>query len=216
MIYPWQKRQWLQIHQQFDAGRLPHALLLTGSEGLGKLDFARELAASILCRSTSGQGAACGQCDACHLIAAGTHPDYHFLAPEDVNKVIKVDDIRALCESFSLTSQFSGHRVAVIASADNMNTNAANSLLKTLEEPGENSLLILVSARPHRFPITIRSRCQAISFAVPETGVALQWLGDQSTMAASDASLCLKLAHGSPLLAQRLMEEEILAQRKGL
>jgi DNA polymerase-3 subunit delta' len=215
MIYPWQAAQWSQIQQQFAAHRLPHALLLTGAEGLGKLDFARALAAYILCKSKPQQPSACGQCDACRLITAGTHPDYHFLAPEDVNKAIKVDDIRALCESFTLTSQFSGYRVAVIACADNMNNNAANSLLKTLEEPGENSLLILVSTRPHRFPITIRSRCQTISFAVPEKEVALQWLAEQPS-ADSEAALRLTLAHGSPLLAQKLAEEEVLTQRQGL
>ena len=215
MIFPWQTAQWQQIQQQYAAGRLPHAILLTGAEGLGKLEFARELAASILCGASQQLDSACGECNGCHLLAAGTHPDFQFLAPEEADKAIKVDDIRALCTAFGLTSQYSGYKVAVIASADNMNTNAANSLLKTLEEPTGSSLLILVSSRPHRLPVTIRSRCQLVNFAVPERALALEWLAGQPS-ADMDPSLRLNLAHGSPLLAQQMAEEALLQQRQGL
>ncbi|MCW9014491.1 MAG: DNA polymerase III subunit delta' [Gammaproteobacteria bacterium] len=213
MIYPWQQNQWQQIHQQIAQGRLPHALLFKGAEGLGKLDFAHELTASLLCKQLTPSGQSCGTCEACKLIAAGTHPDFLWLEPEEDNKPIKVDQVRELCASLSMTSQFGGYKVAVIALADNMNINAANSLLKTLEEPTENTVLILVSSRPHRLPITIRSRCQNVLFQQPESGVAEQWMTENNT---ADAELMLSLSHGSPLLACKLAASEVVAHRKSL
>ena len=216
MIYPWQTKQWQQLQSQKQAQRLPHALLLVGADGLGKLDFANELASSLLCTSNS-TSEACGECNACKLIAAGTHPDLLYVAPEAAGKIIKVDEIRDLCKEFSLTSQFGGYKVAVIADADSMNINASNSLLKTLEEPTASSVLILVSSKPHRLPITIRSRCQSIDFQVPDAAQAESWLSDQIEGPNQDACrLLLNLAHGSPLLAVKLADEELREQRKGL
>jgi len=212
MIYPWQTSQWQQLQLQISEQRLPHALLLTGQPGMGKWAFARSLGERLLC-SQPQQGQACGQCAACQLIQAGTHPDWSLLAPEDEDKAIKVDDIRELSRQLVLTSQMGGYKVALIAFADNMNINAANSLLKTLEEPTDNSVLVLVSSRPHRLPITIRSRCQQIHFAPPPAPLALQWLQQQGL---DNAQALLTLAHGSPLLAQRLGSDELLEPRQAL
>ena len=121
MTYSWQNRQWQQLQAQIKEQRLPHAILLAGQNGLGKLDFANQLAAGLLCRSPDDKGHACGQCDACKLLAAGTHPDYLLVAPEAEDKAIKVDDVRELCRTLSLTSQDGGYTVAVMAFADNMN-----------------------------------------------------------------------------------------------
>lgn len=211
MIYPWQTTQWQQLQLQRQEQRLPHALLLAGQAGLGKWDFARALAASLLCQQLDDQGQACGQCNACHLFAAGTHPDYLLVEPEAEDKAIKVDDIRELSRALTLTSQMGGYKLASMAFADNMNINAANSLLKTLEEPSDHSVLLLVSSRPHRLPITVRSRCQQILFQPPEREEALQWLQHQGQ---ADADNLLRLAHGSPLLALRLGDETLVEQRK--
>jgi len=216
MIYPWQTKQWQQLQSQKQGQRLPHALLLVGADGLGKLDFAHELAFSLLCDSEN-TSEACGDCAACKLIEAGTHPDFLYVVPEAAGKAIKVDEIRGLCKEFSLTSQFSGYKVAVIADADSMNINASNSLLKTLEEPTDSSVLILVSSKPHRLPVTIRSRCQAIDFQVPDIAQAEDWLSDQIKVTNQQTyRLLLNLAHGSPLLAVKLADEELREQRKGL
>ena len=213
MSFPWQQDQWKQLHNQLSEGRLPHALLLTGANGLGKLQFGQQFAASLLCKSVMADGHACGQCDACKLLAAGTHPDYLYLEPEEDLKAIKIDDIRELCASLSMTAQFGGYKVAVIALADNMNINASNSLLKTLEEPTGNTVLILVTSRPHRLPVTIRSRCQTIAFQLPDQAMAEQWLEEQKL---ADAALLLKIAHGAPLLACALGETDLVDQRKDL
>ncbi|MDQ1363957.1 MAG: polymerase subunit delta [Pseudomonadota bacterium] len=228
MIYPWQSQQWQQLQSQVREQRLPHALLLTGQTGLGKCDFAIQLAKSLLCKQPQASGEACGECDACLLLQVapvndesnnrdsalthmGTHPDCLWLEPEEADKAIKVDDIRALCAAMSLTSQYGGYKVAVINMADSMNMNAANSLLKTLEEPGANTVLILVSSRPQRLPITVRSRCQRISFYVPVEKLATDWLAQQKI---ANSELMLRLAHGAPLLAQQLAQADALQPRQ--
>ena len=109
---------------------------------------------------------ACGNCESCKLINAGTHPDLRLLKPTppatstSKNPVlsIKIDALRDMYRVLSETSQFGGYRIAVIEDADKMPVQAANSLLKTLEEPGKDTLLLLVSSHPHHLPVTIRSR----------------------------------------------------------
>ncbi|MFW2373257.1 MAG: DNA polymerase III subunit delta' [Gammaproteobacteria bacterium] len=214
MVYLWQHSQWQQLQGQIEAQRLPHALLLTGQQGLGKRQFAEQLAASLLCKQLDDNNHACGSCSACHLLAADTHPDMQRLQPEEPGKVIKVDDVRALCQTLSMTSQYGGYKVSVIDPAEQMNVNAANSLLKTLEEPAAQTLLILVSSSPDRLPVTVRSRCQSIHFQQPSIEQAQQWLGEQGVD--GDIALLLKLAHGSPLLAQKLADQALLEQRQGL
>jgi DNA polymerase-3 subunit delta' len=207
MIYPWQNRQWQQIMQQRQQNRLAHALLFQGPTGTGKKQCARELAMALLCKQPEASGFACGHCEACNLVNAGTHPDLRLLKPTppatstSSNPVlsIKIDALRDMYRALSETSQFGGYRVAVIEDADRMPTQAANSLLKTLEEPGSDTLLVLVSSHPHHLPVTIRSRCQSIRFQVPETQVALNWLGENGI---NHAQTALRLAHGAPLLAR--------------
>lgn len=213
MAYSWQQSQWQKILQQKQVDKLPHALLLTGPPGLGKLDFAQQLAHSLLCKQPNNESFACGQCAACKLLEVGTHPDMFSVQAEERGKAIKVDDIRKLSTDLFLTSQFGGYKVAVIVDAHDMNINASNSLLKTLEEPASDSLLILVSSHPHKLPITVRSRCQLIHFAIPERAEALNWLQQQGI---GQAEQLLNLAHGAPLLALGLKQDDLLSHHKQL
>ena len=211
MIYPWQERQWQQILQQRLQQRLAHALLFPGPPGTRKKDFAHALAQALLCRQPDEAGAACGRCESCSLVSAGTHPDLHVLVPTppptstSSNPVlsIKIDALREMYRALSETSQFGGYRVAVIEDADKMPVQAANSLLKTLEEPGSETLLILVSSHPHRLPVTIRSRCQSVRFQVPDTATAMEWLRQSGV---TDSGTALRLAHGAPLQAKDYLE----------
>jgi len=213
MIYPWQQSQWQKVRQQQMAEKLPHALLMLGSEGLGKLEFALQLGHSLLCQSVDENGYACGSCAACKLIAVDTHPDLFILKGEERGKAIKVDDVRQLSAKLNLSSQYGGYKVAIIIDAHDMNINASNSLLKTLEEPTRDALLILVSSNPQKLPITVRSRCQSITFNIPETQQALSWLQTQTV---AQAESLLKLAHGAPLLAVNLQQDDLLEHHKQL
>ena len=212
IIHPWHKTQWQQLHQRRCQGRLPHALLLTGVTGLGKLDFSRQFAASLLCLSPTEQGHACGQCKSCLLLEAGTHPDLYQLSPEEKSKVIKVDQIRELCSSMSQTAQMSGYRVAVIYPAEAMNTNAANSLLKTLEEPGANTAIILVCSQPGSLPATVRSRCQITEFHIPDTDTSIKWLNSQGIN--EDVDLLLSISQNAPVAAMTAYQDGVLANRR--
>ena len=222
MIYPWQKEQWGKMMQLKQAQRLPHAILLYGEEGSGKSGFAQSLSASLLCKQPAQNGEACGQCSACQLIAAQTHPDLTYLkpvAPENSKSKkpvlnIRIDVIRKLCSKLTTSSQFEGYRIAIIENADKMLVQGANALLKTLEEPGDRTLIVLVTSRPHRLPITVRSRCQSLRFPYPGEAIALEWLQAQGL---TSPEIALKYAHGAPLTAlnqheETLQQRELLAQ----
>jgi len=214
---PWHDELWQRQADRLRADRLPHALLLTGPAGLGKRRFADRLAAAVLCGKRDAAGNPCGACPSCRYFQAGSHPDF-FAVGLDYDakkdrwaKALKIDQIRGLSASLALSAQLSGYRVAVIEPADRLNPNAANALLKTLEEPGRDSLLILVSAEPSRLPATIRSRCQALVFAPPSAEQGGAWLAEQGVKA--DRELLLALAGGAPLLALAMAETGVLAQR---
>ena len=211
---PWQHEQWQRLAQQIDSERLPHALLLAGPQAVGKRTFARALAARLLCRAPQ-YGAACGTCKSCQLLAAQSHPDWHWLAPEDKGKAIKIDRVRDLVEHMAQTAQQGGRKVAVIAPAEAMNRNAANALLKTLEEPAGTALLLLISDTPGRLLPTIRSRCQRLDFPIPPAPAVRNWLQSQAPSAEA-LEQALVEAEGRPLLARDLLTGDDAATRREL
>ena len=198
-LYPWLEPCRLTITTAITQGRLPHALLLTGLPGLGKGILADAIAGHLLCEAASPESGPCGRCAACVQLNAGTHPDYIKVALEEDASVIKIDQIRLLGEKLSLSSHQGGYKVVTLNPADSMNTNAANSLLKTLEEPSDNTVLVLVCERPSQLPATVRSRCQLLKVDVPEPAVGLQWLAGQGIE--ETAKTYLQMAHGAPLEA---------------
>ncbi len=211
-LLPWQSADWERVVAAREMGRLPHALLLTGTSGVGKRRFAELLAKSMLCNESDEYGMPCNQCRGCHLFDAGSHPDYRTIEPEEKGKFIKIDAIREFTSSGALTAQAGGFKVSIIEPADAMNTAAANSLLKTLEEPADWTLMILISATPGRLPATIRSRCQQIRLAAPDRESGLSWLQSQLPDA-PQPNLLLDLASGAPLSALKIHPTETLALR---
>ncbi|MGH8293058.1 MAG: DNA polymerase III subunit delta' [Gammaproteobacteria bacterium] len=207
---PWQTSLWQRAGTWLQSGRLPHALMLTGVEGSGKQLFASAFAALALCRSPE-HGRACGQCPSCRQFAAGAHPDYHSVTLAEEKSAILVDQIRELCITLTLTSLHGGRKLAVLSPADAMNSNAANSLLKTLEEPAPGTLLILVTAQPARLPATIRSRCQSLSMTAPATPMALDWLNGIESR--TDWPALLGIAGGGPLRALQLAGVSLIRER---
>jgi DNA polymerase-3 subunit delta' len=210
--YPWQQRQWNNIQQQILAHKLPHALLICGQPGLGKLGFAIELAHSLLCSLSDEEGRACGRCQSCQLCASDSHPDLHIVTREEDKRQIRIDQIRTLCEFMVLSRQFDRYKVSVVCEADKLNNNAANGLLKTLEEPPPYSHIILVSSSLLQIPPTLRSRCQQMAFSVPSRESGALWLSEQ--LPACNSGLLISLAHGQPLTARELADGDQMQDRK--
>ncbi|MBP7981598.1 MAG: DNA polymerase III subunit delta' [Arenimonas sp.] len=228
---PWQERFYNSLVDGFTAGKLGHAQLITGPAKLGKHDLAERLAKRLLCQESDGGMPACGHCLSCQRFASGTHGDYRSITLELNEKTgklrteITVDQIRAFNDWLSLTSQLGGGQVAIIRNAHELNRNAANALLKTLEEPLENRYVLIVTDKPYRLPATIHSRCQRVVLHVPDTGTGLQWLADQG-VTPENAALALDLANGNPGIAKELLDtgslvlfakvrEQLLACMKG-
>lgn len=216
MKYPWLKAVEDEFTERLEHGRLPHALLLSGPRGTGKQDLAMQFVAGILCLESDWP--ACGCCRSCQLLVSGAHPDCHVITFEehpktgDLRKGLIVDQVRRLIATLNLTTTISRSKAALIYPAEAMNTNAANALLKTLEEPPGDTVIILVSSDPARLPATIRSRCQKLNVRQPEFALALDWLQNQAGLDPQDAKAALQAAAGSPLAALRLHEEGITDQ----
>jgi DNA polymerase-3 subunit delta' len=129
------------------------------------------------------------------------------LQPEEKSRVIKIDQVRSVVEFSNKTAGLGQRKVVVIAPADSMNVNAANALLKSLEEPAADTYLLLVCHRLHSLPATVRSRCQIVKLAVPDGQQCLAWL-DQTTGERAQSEHLLALADGRPLLAERLFADD--------
>lgn len=177
--------------------RLPHALLLLGRQGAGQVEVGLWLAALLLC-DRKGE-APCRECAGCRLLLAGTHPDFYRVGIEEDASVIRVEQIRELSENLSLKSYRGRRKVALVDPADAMNPNSFNALLKTLEEPTDNTYLILTASRSDRLPRTIMSRSARLRVPVPATAEGLAWLDGQRQHGGWER--LLKLANGAPFLA---------------
>jgi DNA polymerase-3 subunit delta' len=212
----WCRAQWNVLATRAANATLPHALLLCGPAGLGKRALTEAFVRARLCESPRGRNA-CGSCKACKLLAAGTHPDRVLVTLEENPKTHKmrteilVDQIRDLSSRLAMASQLGGWQIAVIDPADAMNAPAQNALLKTLEEPGDASLIVLVADQPWRLRATIRSRCQRLDFAVPSHEEALAWL---SARRVESAEAVLAAAGGNPGHAWLLAEQGGMQRRQ--
>lgn len=220
MIHPWNAALFERLAA--DRERLPHALLLQGPRGVGKLDLAMELVHWLLCEQPSPQGS-CGTCAACHWLEQGNHPDFRRVEPLEAEaedgegkaakkggRVIQVAQVRDVTEFLALSAHRGGWRAAIFHPAEQMHAAAANALLKTLEEPPPRVLLILVSHQAGRLLPTVVSRCRRVDLAVPPREAALGWLRQQGLAGAESA---LDEAGGAPLLAGQFVDEAYAARR---
>ncbi len=219
-MHPWNEPLLESLKHR--AGRLPHALLIHGAQGVGKLALAEKIVQLLLCEARDAARKPCGACEGCRWYAGGNHPDFRRLEPEALapqpdaaeeeegeaparrgkpSLEIKIDQVRELADFLNIGSHRGGLRIALVHPAEEMNVNAANALLKALEEPPAGAVFLLVSHRPARLLPTIRSRCVALPVAIPPKEAALQWLSAQGM---PDAERWLAYAGGAPLRALML------------
>jgi DNA polymerase-3 subunit delta' len=221
-IYPWQNDDWLRLQEL--RKRPPSGLLFKGSKGIGKFDLAIKFAQSLLCQQPDTSGFACGQCPSCHWFSQGSHPDFRLLQPDALSleddedevgesgkkpgkkpsKQISVDQVRSLADFVGMSAHQGGARVVVIHPAEAMNTNAANALLKSLEEPPQGMLFILVSHKPQQLLPTILSRCLSFALPAPDAAAAVCWLAEQGVKNPADV---LAASGFAPLQAVQLDEQ---------
>lgn len=202
---PWLAPLQERLASAYRTGRLPHALLLHGTAGSGQSALAAWAAQLVLCDRPDA--APCGACASCVLYMAGNHPDLSMLTLEDKASEIKIDQVRALSERFTLTSFRGGYKAAIIDPADKMNRSSFNALLKTLEEPSKDTLLVLAAGRIDHMPPTIGSRCQRLRIPTPARTMALAWLDEAKAGTGPSWGRLLKMSAGAPLAALMLANE---------
>jgi len=210
-IHPWQKKQWKSITDRINQNKIPHAMLFHGPQGIGKSDFINSLVARLMCVQPEND-LACGKCDACHLLSVNNHPDLRVVDCDEGKKNISVDKIRDLIDYTSLTPHSAQYKIAIVKQAELMSISAANSLLKTLEEPPKSALIVLLTHKPEQLLPTILSRCQKLAFNVPSPKEADLWLAHEINDETLRASL-LALANGAPLKALDYSQQGLIEQR---
>jgi DNA polymerase-3 subunit delta' len=213
-IYPWQQQLWDTLTGRFP--KLGHGLLFYGKKGCGKEAFTRQFLAWVLCLNRQPAGA-CGECGSCQWLKADTHPNYVYISTDEENKKlnakIKIEKIRDLLPFVQQTVD--GWRVIVIEPAEALNIASSNALLKTLEEPGENILIILLADHYLKLPATIRSRLQ--HFALDR--ISVEQFGDylQEQLPEADFSqqqLLMHLSNQMPLQAVEVAQSAWLPLRQ--
>lgn len=208
-------------------GRLSHAYLFAGPAGCGKKLFARALAQCLFCeRFADAELAACGECSSCRMMQAGTHPDFHLVRLLPGKKELLIGQFigevesrgrEGLCHDIFLKPMAASRRFAIIDDADQLRMESANALLKTLEEPPERAVIVLIAENVDALLPTIRSRCQLVRFAplsdgdVAELLLSLEWVTDRAE-AESIAALC----EGSLTMAEQLLDPALRRLREML
>lgn len=202
MIYPWHRQQWQQLAVNWQ--NQPNAWLFTGKENTGKTAFARFVAQALLCETPMADHQPCGECTSCHLFAQKSHPDFYEITPElpedgaTGRKLlqIKIDSVREIVDHIYLTSVRGGKRVVLVQPAESMNIQAANGLLKVLEEPPPHVIFLLVTHARDKLLPTIKSRCRQMVLPEPSREVSLAYLQQQGV---EKAASLLAFHSGAPL-----------------
>jgi DNA polymerase III subunit delta' len=181
MTPPWLSKEMAALGAAYEADRMPHALLIHEAPGAGGDWLASWIAKRVL------------QTD------RELHPDWISVRPSDESRQIRIEQVRELGQELALTSHQGGYKVGVVSPADVLNRFAANALLKTLEEPPQRTVLILVATQPSRLPATILSRCQRVRVSAPSRAEAVSWL--ESTRGKGDWNAVLDILGEAPMLA---------------
>ena len=205
---PWHNPLLEQLQSLKLQQKLPHAILIDLTSEEDGVGFIWRLAMLLLCSEVT-DATPCGRCKACQLMLSNTYPDFKYVSLEHddkskkLNKNIKIDQIRNVIHEVNLTTRYDNLKIIAIHPAEKMNLASANSLLKTLEEPGSRVLIILLTYNKGKLPITIRSRCQSWPLERPEKQISQGWLLEQG-VEQLECEQYLEFAGGDPLLALKL------------
>lgn len=213
-VYPWQKTTWDTLTTRFP--NIGHGLLFYGKQGCGKHAFAKHFLAWVLCLNKQPHGA-CGECTSCQWLKSDTHPNYVHITTDEENKKqnakIKIEKIRDLLPFVQQTGE--GWRVILIEPAEALNLASSNALLKTLEEPGERVVLILLADHYLKLPATIRSRLQHFALDRISYEQATSYLDEHlSELAEVQPDLLLGLSNDMPLQAIEIAKSDWFAKRQ--
>ncbi len=210
--YPWQESIWNHWQTLIGQNRLHHAILLNAPKGSGEGKLTSLFSKTLLCKQGSAEP--CGSCHSCHLFEAGSHPDFHYLQPEESGKKIGIDPVRRICQKAFESSQLGGKRVILVNGADNMGEGAANALLKTLEEPPENCYFVLIAHSSDRVLPTLLSRCSRWESTLPDETLVKSWVENEVNQSI-DLEV-IRLNRGAPLAAKAFIHEGKVSQHNAL
>jgi len=227
-LYPWHKQSWQRINQARQSDHLAHAILISGQEHTGKSDFANRLVKSLLCEASQFKNneltqtpqidachqCPCNKCRGCKTFEADSNPDYLHIKLLEDKQQISIDQIRAMNAFLNLSRSFKAYQVVLISEAERMNQNAANSLLKSLEEPADNSVIILLTSQLSAMLPTIKSRCQMMHLPMPDKQQSIDWL-QSKTGKLSEFKEELEISHNRPLAALKV-DDELIQNREML
>jgi DNA polymerase-3 subunit delta' len=206
MTLPWLGDAMTALQAAYRADRMPHALLIHEAPGSGGDWLASWICRLVLC--IHRERSPCEHCAGCQRVNAGQHPDLMYIRPLEDSRQIRIEQVRELAQELALTSHQGGYKVGLLAPADVLNRFAANALLKTLEEPPQRTVLILVVTQPSRLPATVLSRCQRLRVRAPTRAEAVAWL--ESTRAKNEAreqsdwNAVLDILGEAPMMAAEL------------
>lgn len=213
--YPWLRPHLEQLVNSYQSGRGHHALLIQSLPGMGDDALIYAISRFLMCQQPQGHKS-CGQCRSCQLMQAQTHPDYYTLEPEKGKTSLGIDAVRAVNEKLYERSRLGGAKVIWLKDAAQLTEAAANALLKTLEEPPENTWFLLACREPGRLLATLRSRCRLHHLNVPQEAWAISWLAREVTVSQEAALSALRLCGGAPAAALALLQQKVWAQREQL
>ncbi|MFY9995595.1 MAG: DNA polymerase III subunit delta' [Leclercia sp.] len=213
--YPWLRPHLEQLVNSYQSGRGHHALLIQSLPGMGDDALIYAISRYLMCQQPQGHKS-CGQCRSCQLMQAQTHPDAYTLEPEKGKTSLGIDAVRAVNEKLYERARLGGAKVVWLKDAAQLTEAAANALLKTLEEPPENTWFLLACREPGRLLATLRSRCRLHHLSVPPEAWAISWLAREVTVSQEAALSALRLCGGAPAAALDLLQQKVWAQREQL
>jgi len=213
--YPWLRPHFEQLVNSYQSGRGHHALLIQSLPGMGDEALIYAITRFLMCQQPQGYKS-CGQCRSCQLMQAETHPDYYALEPEKGKATLGIDAVRAISEKLYERARLGGAKVVWLKDAAQLTEAAANALLKTLEEPPENTWFLMACREPGRLLATLRSRCRLHHLSVPQESWAISWLAREVTTSQEAALSALRLSGGAPAAALALLQPNVQTQREQL